>query len=334
MPLHALTGVRGFAAFAVMLFHFTITSHSPMAPVFARGYLGVDLFFVLSGFILQHVYRSRFAGGVTLESYRTFLRYRLARIYPVHFVTTMAKIALYLAVVIVFTRTPGDPEAYTPTAIIAALTLTHGWFDLPSPNIPSWSVSAEWFAYLFFPVLCVAYGRMGNTAKVVILVVALVAVGLWGNLHPLTRIAPEFLIGMAIYDLSRRLTLPSWSGLAALGAILCASFVPTEVLALYVALFAALIVALSFEDDILAQFLARPVFIYLGEISYSIYMVHGVVWYVTRNVTQFLHWPPSSPVVILSAIALSVLASSVIYHWIEVPARDFFRHRSRKTQLA
>jgi peptidoglycan/LPS O-acetylase OafA/YrhL len=90
--IRPLTGIRGLAAGLVVLFHFypwwvqLLPSLRPCAALASRGWLGVDLFFMLSGFILSYVYS---AGNTQLgfTEYRRFLWFRLARIYPNHLAT-------------------------------------------------------------------------------------------------------------------------------------------------------------------------------------------------------------------------------------------------------
>lgn len=85
--LRVLTSLRFFAALWVVLFHYwpDLTGVSTLPSFIAKGYLGVELFFILSGFILCHVYRSAVEEG--RFEYGGFLWARLARIYPVHLVT-------------------------------------------------------------------------------------------------------------------------------------------------------------------------------------------------------------------------------------------------------
>ena len=92
----ALTGVRGAAAVLVMLYHYLVFQHlddarfSPLGP----GYLAVDLFFILSGFLMAMNYRDSFRTGFHLGGYRSFMARRFARVYPLYAVITLTCIAL------------------------------------------------------------------------------------------------------------------------------------------------------------------------------------------------------------------------------------------------
>src|SRR6202161_3995096 len=125
-----------------------------MPPLVAKGYLGVELFFVLSGFILCPVYLDQVADGGF--RYGSFLWARLARIYPLHLATlagigAMALAALAAGRVI-------DPNILSWSSLPANLLLVQAWGYAPQAgwNHPSWSISAEWFAYLSFPVFAIA----------------------------------------------------------------------------------------------------------------------------------------------------------------------------------
>src|SRR5579862_660023 len=148
--LKPLTSLRFVAAMWVVLFHYW--PHLAVAgtpPLVAKGYLGVECFFVLSGFILCHVYLPSFEAG--RFKYGDFLWARIARIYPLH-IATLVAMGL-MAGVALAAGLPVDPDVLSLPALPANLTLTQAWGLSPVAgwNHPSWSISAEWFAYLSFP---------------------------------------------------------------------------------------------------------------------------------------------------------------------------------------
>ncbi len=110
----------------------------------------MDFFFALSGFILVHAYKPLFAGGKF--SYFDFLQNRFARTYPLHFFTVLVFVSIYLLAGIIDENANlvGQNWQQLPFHVF----LLHAWgvIDSHSWNFPSWSVSAEYFAYLLFPL--------------------------------------------------------------------------------------------------------------------------------------------------------------------------------------
>ena len=337
-----LTSLRFFAAFWVVLFHYWPKLAISWTPALVeKGYLGVELFFILSGFILCHVYLSSVDEG--RFRYGDFLWNRLARVYPLHLVTLigmglMAGLALLAGLNI-------DRNILSLAALPANLTLTHAWGLAPVAgwNHPSWSISAEWFAYLTFPAFAFAAVKL-RTRPLVAVAAALTLIAVlypafealsgspltratiaWGAL----RIVPCFAYGCAIYLL--------WRSGAAFGRKIAgfgALFFGILVLAaaqfgapdgLIVALFGGLIFSLAQMAKGGSSFGSQPFFVYLGEISYSTYMI-CIPWQIffVNLVVKLLHlnakqlpWPLWI-VFLLSVVPLSALS----HHLVERPARE------------
>jgi peptidoglycan/LPS O-acetylase OafA/YrhL len=212
--LPALTGIRGFAALWVMLYHFSeknVDTNSwfhwgALDPLIIRGAAGVDIFFVLSGFILTHVYRNKFGSGLNRNSWLTFLNHRVARLYPVHLVTMLAMVVLFYAAKSSSGAAPHHSYAFSWYSALANLTLTHAWFPgvVGAINGPAWSISAEWFVYLLFPVAYFMLSKSGKTWPwLVALAALLISLGVeaW---HPIEQVTVEFCFGMALYELFTR----------------------------------------------------------------------------------------------------------------------------------
>ena len=154
--IDSLTTLRGILALWVVAYHFwndavrLFPSLKSLAPLAQSGHFAVPGFFVLSGFVLAFNYSARFA---TWPPRRVlgFWALRLARIYPVHFVTLLA-VAAMIAVSDRLGYQLTD-AGYSTRDFILNLFLMHTWvpeFRL-NWNYPSWSISSEWFAYLVFP---------------------------------------------------------------------------------------------------------------------------------------------------------------------------------------
>lgn len=167
--LYNLTSLRGIAAILVTTLHF----HFFLGPVLPydnsagidKLYLMVDLFFILSGFIMCYVYEDNFKISINKKKYKNFMVARLARIYPLHIFTLLAEVSIFLFLILVsrleFLPLPSQ-NRYNLDAIPTNLVFMHtmGFHDFVSWNSPSWSLGAEWWAYLLFPFLFVAFKRL------------------------------------------------------------------------------------------------------------------------------------------------------------------------------
>src|SRR6516162_4403834 len=178
----ALTGIRALAALLVLGMHTEQNVPSgldSLLPFFARGYLGVDFFFVLSGFIITHVYFARLASA-SRSAVQIFLWHRFIRLYPVH-ITVLAGLVAIVSVAGAAGFTLNNPQEWQWNDLFWQLTLLHAWGVTASPgwNAPSWSISAEWFAYLLFPLLAPALMWVrGRAIGLLIAVAALAATAL------------------------------------------------------------------------------------------------------------------------------------------------------------
>jgi peptidoglycan/LPS O-acetylase OafA/YrhL len=337
-----LTSLRFFAAMWVVLFHYwpNLRGFEPQAGLVGKGYLGVELFFVLSGFILCHVYLTSVGEG--RFRYGAFLWNRLARVYPLHLATLLAMIMLAVGATLAGLQV--DPNILDWASLPANLTLTHAWGLSPQAafNHPSWSISAEWFAYLTFPVFAFAALKLkGRPWLGVGLALALIAVlypafealaGFsltkatvrWGAL----RIVPCFTLGCAVYGLWRSGAL-STRAKALLGAAISGAAIVAVVAfgapdALAVAGFGGLVGSVAGLASAGSSFGTQPLFIYLGEISYSVYMV-CVPWKIVFvNVAARLlhHTDKVLPLYVWLIFLISVVPlAAASYHLIEHPMR-------------
>lgn len=217
--LKALTALRFWAALWVVLFHMlqaNLNESSLFDRVVSRGALGVDLFFILSGFILMHVYAHQFSDGKF--SYGEFLRNRFARIYPLHlFMILIMVVAYTMAGQLGLIR---DAEGMNWSHLPWHFLALHAWgfTDGHSWNFPSWSISAEFFAYLIFPFYLLSFQRL---RPFVLLAIAIISFSLFNiylasiNVHisqlmfnfGISRIFFEFLLGVGLYAVITQIRL-------------------------------------------------------------------------------------------------------------------------------
>jgi peptidoglycan/LPS O-acetylase OafA/YrhL len=347
--LGALTGLRFFAALWVVLLHCQCTAfrHLPAwcERIRGRGFVAVSLFFVLSGFILTIKYAS--ANRETDFRASSFWMARFARIYPVYV------LALLLAAPLVFHQ--GTVTGRMGSGV-ANLGLVQAW--LPRTvgrwNLPGWSVSAEAFFYLSFPLIITiigpAAGRSRLTACLCIGALWLVTllppllVRCW-NPHdaqfwstflrfgPLIRL-PEFLIGVVfgrlfVADVQQRKKISgtSWSTLAAVAIVLLLArrqaiplFPTASVLS---PLFGLLVCGLAHGGGVLQRALATRSLVYAGEVSYAFYILQKPVLEWLRRLNA---WPTtlSGRMLLIYLVSLG-LVSVLVFHFVEQPARTWLR---------
>lgn len=165
--LAKLTGIRGFAAFWVMLYHvqeiatrYHYVEGNQVPEMIKSGWIGVDLFFVLSGFMLMHSYGERFR-EIKFELLSEFAVSRFLRVYPLS-LATLILVGVLVLVYPSFAReyqaaVPGNlsPAAFALTALLATRWIEHSgeW------NEPVWSLSVQILGYAAFPFLAYLAGR-------------------------------------------------------------------------------------------------------------------------------------------------------------------------------
>ncbi len=340
--IRPLTSLRFFAALWVVLFHYWPKLDVATTPLLVqKGYLGVELFFVLSGFILCHVYRTSVEDG--RFRYGPFLWNRLARVYPLHLATLFGMIAL--GVVAGAAGFAVDKNILSWESLPANLLLLQAWGLAPAAafNHPSWSISAEWFAYLTFPVF--AWGALALKDRPLVAVGLAVAfiVGLytafqaiagfsltqatiqWGAL----RIVPCFAYGCALHALWRarpgRNRSMAMAGAVVSTAVVIIAAAMAAPDALIVTGLGGIIFFLARMAQTGSEVLGHSSLVYLGEISYSVYMI-CVPWKIVfvNAASKLLqlndeHLPLWLWLVFLGSVVPLAAAS---YHLIEKPARN------------
>lgn len=313
--LQALTGLRFFAVLLVVLHHFWRPSGpAPTGvPAFlwegvgrlaAHGFIGVSLFFVLSGFVLAHTYDRP---AQTL-SRRRFWAARFARIYPMYLLALAVALPDLLSDIALLVAKHGATfgTAWGALKAVAVLALVQSW--LPSFamfwNGPAWSLSAEAFFYLLFPLLLATpcYRRLsprGAIRGMVLLGALVLGMGIFLyalrlahpgmdpyqviGMAPIFRL-PEFLAGMLLGRVFVR-TGPFASRLGAslVGGLALVAFlllngglaVPDELaIGLNLPLVVALVGGLAFGAGPVARLFSHRWAVMLGEASYGIYLLH------------------------------------------------------------
>jgi peptidoglycan/LPS O-acetylase OafA/YrhL len=329
-----LTAIRGIAAWWVVLFHLRVLL-APYVPagalaVLARGNLAVDLFFILSGFVLALNYGERVAGGDG-RTYGEFLFRRLARIYPLHLLI-LAAFGAYALAAARFGSAHLEDQSWGYFFGSVFLVQNWGFASEARWNVPAWSISTEALAYLVFPAVV---GLLRPARRPLWLLATAVAVlglsvepyfWLTGHVFPnavaqtgLFRCLVQFAMGVALCGLWQRLPRRRWlpAGFAAAAAGFATAFVLWNTPVVPLA-WAALIVALALAPR--AGLLEAAPLVWLGRISYATYLSH----YLLLTLFKFLFVTADQPVspARLALYLLGVLAASaLLYHGFERPAQ-------------
>lgn len=338
-----LTGLRAFLALWVVAHHLfypfeniIFIDFGTRFALFDKGYLGVDGFFILSGFILAYNY----ANGRPLD-YRAFISARFARIYPVHFVTLIGAVGMiFLKQYVVHKHVIGTAQN-TYLGLAENVVLLNAWsFKFVTGwNDVAWSVSAEWFAYVFFPLFVLLAPKRNRIASGLLLLApaAVLAVLDAHAVHGgLSRLIPEFYAGVLLFQLRRATgfaTLPRVVGLASLAVIALGIAVSLDTLTI-VGL-GMLIFALSSDADFVSPFFALAPIVYLGEVSYSLYMVQRfpmeVLSLARKTSATLAATPPALQLIVF--LALLLLASDLLHRFVELPGRTRLRRLLSRQQV-
>jgi len=327
--LRALTSVRGLAAWFVVLYHIRLSIAGlpeGVRAIFAKGYLAVDFFFLLSGFVIWLTWHERVGGNVA-----AFLRKRIARIWPLHVVVLAGAVALALLLKATGRADPNYPFAELPLHVV--LVQNWGFTDRLAWNDPSWSISAELGAYLLFPLLVrlVDWRRWPTAALLAIAAAILLLLHVamdaptlgtdiprWGLLRCLT----EFTTGTITCALWLRWRGKGYTSIVAVvGAALLAAwaFGAPETLVVPAA-FACLLLVLALTSAAKRNPLGGRAIHYLGEISYATYLGHFMLWVVFKLL--FVRDATAVPPTLIALYLVLVLVASVaLYHLVERPAQ-------------
>ncbi|SEM57318.1 Peptidoglycan/LPS O-acetylase OafA/YrhL, contains acyltransferase and SGNH-hydrolase domains [Chryseobacterium taichungense] len=342
-----LTSLRFFFAFFVFLSHLSYLKENKnykdlFEVFFSEGFLGVSFFFILSGFILALNYRNKFINKkITLKK---FYIARLARIYPLHFITLLFSISafysgyknlLYNALLL---------QSYIPNSKI--------FF---SYNAPSWSISDEMFFYTLFPALVINISKLSKYFKILILaafifVVIFLNITLldevkahyWLYISPFVRIF-DFILGILLFEVIIYLKNTSPKLKQSLFNFL------------EIGGFIILVILLTFHDNIPVHYrfsiyywlpmcmiilgasssfiytktttwtskvLSWKCLVYLGEISFAFYMTHYLVLAYTNNLNWLIGLHPKNLSYGVEMFIITLVVSIFSFEFLEKPLNN------------
>jgi peptidoglycan/LPS O-acetylase OafA/YrhL len=353
--IDALTGLRGIAACWVVIYHMHEFDAIPdlIALPLRHGYLAVDVFFVLSGFVMALNYKHLFAHGFSKENFAVFIMRRIARIYPLYIAITLVLVALSL-------RHLDDSFRLNAFVYNGALNilLVEMW-GLGSPiDGPSWSISTEAAAYLLFPLLS-AVGLFGRGKYAVIvglfcLIILLFLTTLptppsypfprqgpldisWGGFPwPLIKCIAEFSIGLLSFRAYENPMIFSIVSKPTCGAMIVAGIAAALFISnldvAFVLLVPALVISLC-SKNLGAKMLSSPLAVFFGEISYAMYLLHYPLLRIRPAVTSHLGDIIGADLADFAALLLFygmlLVSSWICFKCIEEPGRRLIRNIER-----
>lgn len=336
--------MRAIAALGVICWHYINTYHTAplghiLAPFYGRGLLMVDFFFVLSGFVLARAFWTETRAPLFASNIRS----RVARLYPLHLCTLMAVAVMQWFLTshlgklpFIYTNNDGYHLALN-LALLNSSGLEHGF----SFNAPSWSISTEFLINIMFLGFITTSRKtalwmilLACAASVTTMVVRGVinstpAFGWISN--DLVRTAAGFFVGALTFRLHRHIgkrAPVAWDAvsvtLIAIGLVYLAAKKWSnlgDLLICYI-VYPATILSLIRSHFVRTMLCVRPM-VYLGNISYSIYLVHfplllGIhLWSIVTGIDT----PASSRVYLVGFLLAVVIVASLTYRWIEIPGR-------------
>jgi peptidoglycan/LPS O-acetylase OafA/YrhL len=338
--IRSLQGCRAAAALLVVLLH---TSEGIFAPpkyfdsrpfghFFAFGTAGVDFFFVLSGFIIAHIHAGDVGQPKRVVAY---LRKRLTRIYPTYWAALLPLIPVYFLI-----PEFGTGRERDPLNIVCSILLVPQAAGSPILGV-AWSLCYEVFFYGLFALLILSR-RWGAVAFIAWL--SLLAAGVCGRLgsFPWTFLGSlyhlQFLSGVLLALTVKRVTIPAPRTVAACGV---AVFLATGMIEVYVRELTMLEHVIGFTTGSVlilggviqaerSGLLSAPRFlVFLGDASYSIYLVHFPALSVLAKLVKGLHLDARVPALLLFCLMATAAAGvGCLFHLaIERPLLHLFRRR-------
>lgn len=348
----ALDSWRGLAAVLVAFGHLKTSGALTGLAISTTSYRFVDFFFVLSGFVIAHSSTKRLAGSWRDAAH--FLVRRIARLWPLH-VFVLLLFALHQFALLAANRLGvlQDPQAFSEgfsaKYLPANLFLVQAWELLPEAtwNKPAWSISTELFAYITFALTCVvlrysAWALMTAIAGCCVLIAVFKPEVMTSTYSlALVRCLGGFGLGVLAHQIYLRiayitLPLPSlveYLTIIAIGAAVLLT--PYDMSFLILPVFSIGILVFALEQGSLSRLLRRPTFVFLGERSYSIYLVHAFIALAVLSVaavfgrigtlpdgnTGIILSPLVGDLVILLFLMATVAFSHITYACIELPGQ-------------
>ena len=332
-----IDGLRAIACIMIVVYHgvtvFVKTINKNEDFVFNiihYGYLGVSIFFVISGFVMAYS-----ASNIKIWDVKTLINFflrRMVRLTPPYHVSILIASVVYLIRIIITRHFSYFPDIST---LLANLLYLQGFFNLADVNSAFWTIRIEIQFYLFFALIMFFSFQISKKLKIISTDICFFTIFSMSFIISLVQLYWDF-------DKIRIIFLPSWE-MFALGVIsfyiyskkitfqhgilifvlllILIYIYPNEYLTC--AIYTYLLLLIVIYRSKLTEWLNFPVIQFFGKISYSLYLVHWPIMGLTTGLSTRLglakhHF--GGYISFLIAFALSTLVATVMYHLVEVPS--------------
>ncbi|WP_178954902.1 MULTISPECIES: acyltransferase [unclassified Pseudoalteromonas] len=348
-----LDAFRGLAALLVLLFHSPFF-YGYKTTFISNSDIFVDFFFILSGFVIAHAYKSK----IDSLNFKTYMQNRFARIYPLHLTLLLAWLMFLSLKHLLYTQfnlgntDPFINNDFTSFILNLLLLNAHNLDDQLTWNAPSWSIGAEFYTYLLFFVVAKSI-RVKNLLQWSIFLIVLAYTTLY-ILKPITllrtfdlgfiRAIGGFFLGVSVFIIKEKTELNYSSKLkvAIIEVVLLLAVISCiTILAKYklgqlttFLVFTLSIYYFSASNGVISTLLKTKTMQYLGKISYSIYLTHFLVINIIINIWQYffakkglpintpladIYNTSAAPFLNTAIILITCLISAITYKFIEQP---------------
>ncbi len=334
-----LESIRGISALFVLLFHLKETSSSFIIQNFLvlNGEIFVDFFFVLSGFVIAYSYSSRI---FTLMDLLKFKFKRFLRLYPLHILTLLIFLIIeftkyFLSTKGIFSDTPPFTINNTNT-FVHNLFLTHAFLPLNSFNIPSWSISVEFYAYFLFSiiVLLIKNKNMCLFIFIGVSIFSFLYIIYFGgtitsmeNKDGFIRCCFSFFLGATIFRLKDFIKIKPQLADFLILFFLILLFLTFLIKNNFIGilLFSIIIlISVNQENNHLVRILSFRPLVYLGSISYGVYMFHFFVIWAERQISKYiLKINPDGLIIVVLTIIFTILLAHISKNYLEYKFINF-----------
>ena len=352
--LHQLDSLRGIAAIFVVVLHFQAYLTPGIGKIISeftqsihRSYILVDMFFILSGFVMALTYTKSFEKEIKLKNYFSFMKKRFIKLYPLHIITFLILVVLHRVIlpqldIIEDSFVLNRNNFHMMTNLFLLQSSGLGWGDCincSSWNYPSWSISVEWLCYFSIPMLILFVKRFNNLSFLFIgfsyILFYFLIERVVGNTDVLTipgiiRCLIGMFFGLSIYHhLYLKFSTPKWFFYITFClAFFGLHFIPIDTV---VILLMGLMIIASANLRI-KTFLNSSPLLWLGKRSFSIYMTHVIVQDIVSSIYRYVYkqsiWDislSSQLAVFIVSVVLVLIISELSYRFIEVKLHRFLR---------